>query len=260
MSSYPQSKTAKKKPTKTRARGGKSSDILWNVLSVLMLFLSFCIAGYFLSIVVNPYTPFNPFPPPTQPPILTTATATITPRALPPTWTPTATVELSATPTLKPSITPLPSPTEFLVFTRTPTPLPTSTPTASRTPRPVYAFTASTMPFESTITHPEAGCNWMGVGGTVLDNKGNPVVGLVVVLGGSLDGKSIYIPTVSNTAPLYGQGGFEFVLGDKPIASKNTLYIQLLDQSGIPLSDRIFFSTFDDCKKNLTIVRFNQVK
>ncbi len=260
MSSYSPSKPAKKKSVRPRARGGKRSDLLWNVLTVLLLVMSFCIAGYFLSIFVNPFTPFNPLPPPTQPPILTTATATITPLALPATWTPTPTVEPSPAPTLKPSITPLPSPTEFLVFTRTPTPLPTSTPTASRTPRPVYAFTASTTPIESTIIHTEASCNWLGVGGTVLDNKGNPVMGLVVVLGGSLDGKSVYIPTVSNTAPLYGQGGFEFVLGDKPIASKNTLYIQLLDQAGIPLSDRIFFSTFNDCKKNLTIVRFTQVK
>jgi len=250
----------KKQRSRSSANAGGNPDMLWNVLTVLILFMAFCIAGFFLSIFINPYTPFNPFPPPTLAPILTTPTPTITPRALGPTWTVTPPPVLSETPTLRPTITPLPSGTPFLVYTLTPTNTPTNTATATKTPKPVYAFTASVAAYESTITHPEAACAWMGIGGTVVDAQGNPVVGLVVAVGGSLDGKTVYIPTVSNTAPLYGQGGFEFVLGDKPIASKNTLYVQLLDQAGIPLSDRIFFTTYDDCAKNLTIVRFNQVK
>jgi hypothetical protein len=56
----------------------------------------------------------------------------------------------------------------------------------------------------------------------------------------------------------YGTSGYEFVLGNAPIASNKTLYVQLVDQSGIPLSDKIEVTTSADCSKNLVIVRFKK--
>ena len=65
---------------------------------------------------------------------------------------------------------------------------------------------------------------------------------------------------MTGTAPEYGKGGYEFVLADQPIASTNTLWIQLLDQADLPLSDKIYFSTYDTCEQNLILINFQQVK
>jgi hypothetical protein len=113
---------------------------------------------------------------------------------------------------------------------------------------------------ESTIIHAELACNWAGIGGTVVDNKGSPVIGTVVVLRGSLDGKQIEQQTVSGINKEYGPSGFEFVLGNAPIETKKTLYVQLVDQSNLPLSDPIYVTTSTDCAKNLVLVRFKKTR
>ena len=61
-------------------------------------------------------------------------------------------------------------------------------------------------------------------------------------------------------APAYGQSGFEFALGSKPVDSSGTMTVQLLDQAGLPLSGVNTFETYSDCTKNLPIVRFEQVR
>jgi hypothetical protein len=65
---------------------------------------------------------------------------------------------------------------------------------------------------------------------------------------------------MTGLAPQYGAGGFEITLADKVFASSSDLWIQLLDQQNLPLSDRVYFNTFDDCQKNLIIIYFDQVK
>jgi hypothetical protein len=52
-------------------------------------------------------------------------------------------------------------------------------------------------------------------------------------IGGMLDGKPLEQLTMTGTATQYDRGGFEFTLADKPIASRNTLWLQLIDQEGI---------------------------
>jgi len=64
--------------------------------------------------------------------------------------------------------------------------------------------------------------------------------------------------TVSSIAPAYGKSGYEFFLGTVPIASKGELNLQLLDQAGLPLSDVISIDTYNDCSKNLVLVRFKK--
>jgi hypothetical protein len=63
---------------------------------------------------------------------------------------------------------------------------------------------------------------------------------------------------VSSIAPAYGQSGYEFFLGAVPISSDGLLYIQILDQAGLPLSDNVYIDTFNDCSKNLVLVRFRK--
>ena len=112
------------------------------------------------------------------------------------------------------------------------------------------------------IAHPDLGCNWMGIAGKAHNLSGAPIVqGLFIQLGGTLNGKPMdnMLGTTGMVAD-YGPGGYEFTLGDKPIASTQTLWVQLFDQAMIPLSDRIYFDTFSDCNKNLILVNFSQIR
>ncbi|MBI4927515.1 MAG: hypothetical protein HY835_07105 [Anaerolineae bacterium] len=232
---------------------------LWDMLSILMLLLTLCIGAYFIMIFVSPNSRFNPFPPnpvdPNAPP-----TPTITPLGLVPTWTSTP-VNVTQSPTLLPTITLEPSPTFFSLIP------PTETPTITPTPKAPYSATINVLQSDVTIPHLQSfGCNWQGVAGSVVDSNNADVVGLAVRLVGTLNGKSIgpngNLTTVSGTSPEYGRSGFEFMLGTVPVSSKGTLYLQLLDtsgvQAGLPLSDNIYIDTFNDCKKNLILVRFKK--
>jgi hypothetical protein len=91
--------------------------------------------------------------------------------------------------------------------------------------------------------------------------NGEAIRGLFVQLGGSMPGDaSMDNLFMTGLAPQYGPGGFEFTLADKPVASNGTLWVQLLDQQNLPLSDRIYFNTIDDCQNNLIIIYFTQVR
>jgi hypothetical protein len=253
-------KTPTPPPGKAR---GKNQNTLWNVLTLVILLLTFCCCGYFLLVFINPYTPLNPLKPNTPVPPLILPTATWTPISLPATWTPTPSVPVTAGPTLRPSWTPEPSTTPIVLYTDTPTLEPTAVPTD--TPAPTInptdvPFSTTIKYIESAIFHPEAGCNWAGVSGEVFDIKGSPVAGLQVILKGTFNGQTVLQVTVTGMDPLYGKGWFEFPLGNKPVDSKDALSILLLDQAGVPLSNKTTFNTYADCKKNMVQVRFKQVK
>lgn len=90
------------------------------------------------------------------------------------------------------------------------------------------------------------------------DQNSSPIVGIVVHLAGTYDGKKVELTNISGINPEYGKSGFEFKLGDTPINSRDKLYVQLLDQAGLPLSDKIYIDTSSDCKENLVLVRFKK--
>ncbi|RMF39906.1 MAG: hypothetical protein D6755_13900 [Anaerolineae bacterium] len=104
------------------------------------------------------------------------------------------------------------------------------------------------------------GCNWLGIGGNIEDLHGGGKLYVTIHLHGSLGGRPIDVYTVSGAAHQYGEGGYEFQLAESPIASHNSLYIQLLDQANLPLSDRVYFDTFEDCEQNSIIINFQQVR
>ena len=221
----------------------------WDVLSILVLIISTCIAAYFVFIFISPDSPFNILPPGGRGP--KTPTVTVTALQLQATWTASPTLELTPSDTPRPTFTPF--------FTNTPFSLVPPTKTAKPTSTPKAPFTAlSVTQVESTIIHPDLACNWAGIGGTVVDANNSPVIGTVVVLRGTLDGSAIEQQTVTGINKEYGPSGFEFVLGNAPIASNKTLYVQLVDQQNIPLSDPAPFSTSTDCSKNLVMVRFKK--
>lgn len=236
----------------------KVSDIVWNTLTIVVLLTVACVATGFLMIFLNPYSAFNPFPPPSLPATIALPTITPTPRSvLPPTWTPEPTLEPTATNTLRPTATLPPTETPFSLFT--PTDTEQASPTVASMPYDVAP--GSPVAISSVTFRPEAGCNWMGVAGQVLDMSGAPVsTGVVIQLSGVYGGQFVEKTSLTGIAPQYGQAGYEFYLGDQPLASSNTLWVQLLDQAGRPLSDKIYFETFAECERNLVFINFKQVR
>jgi hypothetical protein len=230
----------------TQSRRTSAPMHVWDMLSILVLLLTLCLVGYFALIFINPASSLNLLPPGRNAP----ATLTVTPIQLASTWTPSPTLELTATDTPRPTLTPLPTNTPFSLVPPTKTAKPTNTPKAP--------FSGSFTQVESTVIHPELACNWAGIGGTVVDANNSPVIGTVVVLRGTLNGSTIEQQTVSGINKEYGPSGFEFVLGTAPVESKKTLFVQLVDQQNIPLSDPVQIDTTTDCSKNLVMVRFKR--
>ena len=228
---------------------------VWDILSIVVLLVTVCLVVYFAMIYYDPGSSINPL----KPPQFLTPTATITPIQLAPTWTVTATVEVSPTATLLPTITPPATNTPANLTPMTDTPTPTRTPTITPTPKALFSASSVNAIESGIIPHLQPlGCDWQGIGGTVDDQNSSPIVGIVVYLEGTYDGKRVELTTVSGINPEYGKSGFEFVLGEKPIHSRDNIYVQLLDQAGLPLSEKIYITTFDDCEKNLVLVRFKK--
>ena len=223
---------------------------IWDFLSVLTVLAALGIGAFFLFLFVNPTSPINVLQPHLPTPFLF-PTATITPIQLDATWTPTFIVG-SETPTLAPTITLEPSSTPISLVP------PTRTPTPTRTPKAPYSVTVSAI--DSTIIHPDLSCSWTGIGGTVVDASSAPMLYVTIRLTGSFNGKPIDKVTVSGTNLDYGPSGFEFQLGDTPVASSKLLTLQLLDQSALPLAENVYIITYNDCKKNLILVRYKQNK
>jgi len=233
----------------------KRSERVWDVLTIMVMVALLCVVTFFVLIFINPNSNFNPFPPPTLNPADATATFTVTPRfTLVPSWTPTNGL-IQITETTSPSYTP--------VVTHSMVENQTSIPSTTAGNGNNFAFVlqqGSPNAIAGIEFHPETGCNWSGVAGQATSLNGEALRGLFVQLGGSMPGvASMDNLIMTGLAPQYGLGGFEFTLAGKPVASEGTLWIQLLDQQNLPLSDRIYFNTYDDCQKNLIIIYFTQI-
>ena len=233
-------------------------SLVWNFLTVGVLLGIFCLGYYFLTIFNDPNSPFNPFPPAAPLPTLfqtVTPTSTIIPQ--PNTWTPTITIQPSPSRTKAPTWTLLP-----VLITPSITPTFTIQPTQGTrtiTPNPLTPSAEITY-MVSIDFHPGNNCDWLGVAGKVLGTDGTPLQFLEILLGGNLDGKPVSLFTISGYAPAYGQSGFELVLSDHPIASTKTLWIQLLDNTAKPLTNRIYFDTYDGCTQNLVMINFTKIR
>jgi hypothetical protein len=250
------------------------NPILWNIATIVVLIGTVVLGFLFLNVFINPASNLNPFPPLPSPTLLQFPTATITPLHLPATWTPSPTIQPSDTPTPRPTYTLEPTFTPFYLTPLKGTPTQTEIPTITFTPTQTEVVTPTTspsptgMPFAATVDyiassttyHPDAGCNWMGVAGQVVDKNNSPILYLTIHLGGTVGDKVVDYFSLSGTAPAYDPGGFEFILGNQPVASTQTLWIQLLDQQKMPFTDKIYLDTFGDCAKNLIMVRFKKVQ
>jgi hypothetical protein len=235
----------------------KKNNFIWNVLTLIIMLVMVLILIVQLAIFTNPYAIFNPYPPVEIPELVLVPTATLTVSE------PTPIIMPSEFPTEEPESSPTPMATEQVeiqdgtLVVETPVLVPTETPFVG-----YYAFAIQNEPnmISSTIFKPDLECKWSGVAGQVFDLQGRPVKGIRVWLNGTFDNKSIdYLGLTLESSP-YGPSGFEFTLGETPKNSTEKLYLQLLDQAGIPISDRVYFDTFEDCDKNLVLINFRQVR
>lgn len=221
-----------------------------NCLTAAVLLATLGVVGVYAVVFINPYIPFNPYPPPTLPPTVGPPTPTPTPEIFLPTpWT--------ATPTRAPTS----EATAVL-----PTAPPTETPTPSQgTPEATATGEAFEPQPGSPVLTPnianDLGCDWMGVGGQAFDLQGDPITdGLSVHLEGTLAGQEYDLDTLTGSAPNLGPGGYLFDLAERPIASDETLWVQLQDTAGVPLSQRVDLTTSSDCEENFVLVNWNQVR
>ena len=160
-------------------------------------------------------------------------------------------------PTTEPSITPtFPPPTP----TRTPTPTPTDTPTPG--PSPTATNTRSPFPFTKDTVSPQylqnfanqAGCNWLGIAGEVIDINGNPVPYgeyRVHIWESGIDARVIV-----GDAPAYGPSGYEQYLFDAPRVQDQN--IQLETANGTAVSQVYRVQTRASCNQNLLFFVFQQ--
>lgn len=162
-------------------------------------------------------------------------------------------------PTLVPS--PSPQPTDSVLPTSTPAdPEP---PPLEPTPVPVMDPTFTLQeggPFYlPNFTHPDDGCNWMGVAGQVFNQAGDELLNLTIIAGGLVEGQEHDRSAITGLTTAYGLGGYEIQLSSQPVDSSGTYWVQVSDQDSNPLSERIYFDTFNDCDRNLVLVNFTPI-
>ncbi len=237
-----------------------SYRFFWNFLSVLLIMGILIFAGVFFLIFRDPASAINPFPPPTMPVrvIIPTTTQPPTDAFIPPITTelpPTESVPTEYVQTIPPTA-------ELPIITMPPVDPTLMSGTPTGVVVSVYPFALQSQPYaiQAAVLYPDRDCQWMGVGGQVLDIKGAPYTGITIQLGGYIDGRSVFLTSLTGTALQYGPAGYEFTIADKPVASKGDLWLRLVDQAGLALSERIYFETFDKCEQNLNVINFKQVK
>jgi hypothetical protein len=106
------------------------------------------------------------------------------------------------------------------------------------------------------FTHPAAGCEWMGVAGQVFDHEDTEILGLTIISGNAIDGEESQRAALTGRSTAYGLGGYEIHLSNNPIDSSDVYWVQVLDQDGEPLSEQIYFDTFQNCEQNLVLINF----
>ena len=228
-----------------------SAAPLLNLLTIVVLLATLAAGGFLLWIYLNPTSALNPLPPPTPVGLAPVDPATPLPSETPsPQPSPTLTATITTTPTPRPEV-------------QAATPADTPTPEGSPTPAGwSYAFDLQSDPelIKSTLYHPDLGCEWLGIAGQAFDIRSSPAIGIRVQVGGYLGGRDIDLNTLTGAAIAYGRSGYELKLADVPYTSNETLWVRLLDQQGIPLSDKIYFDTSNDCDHNLVIINFKQTR
>ncbi|MCL4867402.1 MAG: hypothetical protein KJ063_00405 [Anaerolineae bacterium] len=254
---------------------------IFNVLTIFVLGIALLLAlGIILVVTVpglipdsvrlmvsGPTATPQPIPTVIQLAELPTEVPTLPGGVILPTWTPIIESLDSSGPVLQPTNTRRPTaiPTETSILpTRTPTPTHTNTPTSTPTegPTPTPSNTPSPFLFTKDERSPQylqnyannAGCNWLGIAGEVLNVAGNPVAPnqyVVHVWDSGIDAR-----VNVGGAPAYGPSGWEQFVYDQPIV--RSYNIQLESVNGTPVSQVYRVNTAASCQQNLLFFTFVQ--
>ena len=122
-----------------------------------------------------------------------------------------------------------------------------------------FALQAGTPVSIGNYAHPELGCSWMGIGGQVFGMDGNPIMNLVIEVGGELDNQSFFGLALTGMSPQFGVGGYEIKLSDHVLYSRSSVWVRVFSLEGIPLTPKIYFDTYNDCLRNLHLVNFSEI-
>ncbi|MEA3327465.1 MAG: hypothetical protein U9R53_09200 [Chloroflexota bacterium] len=212
---------------------------LLTILCALWIMLAGCeVFPYVMETEVQP--PPSSTTPSSQPD-QTQVTMTSTPEV-----PPTATLDLLPDSTFTATATTIVPTATLTMVTETAPPIlpPTFRPQAGN---PIYL---------TNFAHPESECHWLGIAGQVFDAQGFEVPDLTIEVGDIHIGDEQQWSTQTGSAQSYGPGGYEIQISEIPQESKERFWVQVLDQNGNQLSDRIFFDTFNDCNQNLVLMNF----
>lgn len=113
------------------------------------------------------------------------------------------------------------------------------------------------------FTHPDLGCDWLGVAGQVFNRAGVVQKDILIKSGGELADAAVLeemtMPLAEPDIDLaYGPGGYEITLANSPAASQGSVWVQLFNLDGDPISEQVYLTTYDDCQKNLILLNFTE--
>ena len=106
------------------------------------------------------------------------------------------------------------------------------------------------------FSHPDMGCNFLGVAGQVFDPQGTPEKMLIIEAGGTLAGNDVFALSLTGNDSNYGPGGYELILSDQLVPSSDSVWIQVFNLQGQALSEKTYLDTFSDCQRNLVLINF----
>lgn len=214
-------------------------DRTLEIATVIVVIVIALVILCYASVFVNPYLPWNPFPPPT-------VTTTPTPVSdVVETWTPTATSTPRPTSTSTATWTPSPTPTSTSTptdtatptSTPTATPLPTNTRAPTRPPRPTpRPPTATPWPYDYKSAGGRGNCSVTGVYGWVLGADGLPEPNVQMRVGNDQDWRADTWTDIN--------GFYRFDFANEPVAG---MWFVRVFKGGEPRSDRFWWRTSAGC-------------
>jgi len=146
-------------------------------------------------------------------------------------------------------------PTDTTVPTQTTQPTQTSTPWSA-----AFVIRGTPEAFPHTLLYDRYACEeYLFIGGEVWDLRESPLKGMIVRLTGTYGDGVVDLSSESGEVTVYGQSAYGFVLENQQIKS-DSLYIQLFDPAGNPLSARVKLSISGNCDGNLLLVNYKQVQ
>ncbi len=259
---------------------GTGSNLLFNIISLVFTALTVIVLLLVIGVASDAMTPPFFAPEATSVPPTSVLDLGITPtRPFIPTFTPSSTPDVSNTPTETPEPSATNTELPTATVTNTSAPAPTFTPIPSETPAEAAVAQA---PTENSTPLPPAsepsatptdspyrfmlqpgtpnvrenfansqGCSWQGVGGQVVDQSGDPVIGVQVRV---LDAAGNAQYTISGTNSAYGPSGWEIALGAQPAAA--TYQVQLWSANQGEMSPSVEIAFAGTCDQNLALVNF----